>query len=121
MARAPYILKHFRLFLTALTLLCALTFNHKEVPAFAPITGKAPVTAVDQASPERQEKQVLKQKISFEAVTSFVILDLAQPLAFLRVLFEAPLDLPFTLYKAAFSPTHFFSVLFADTIQPNAP
>lgn len=121
MAHAIPILKHFRLFLTALTLLCALTLNHKEIPAFAPATGKAPVTAVEKTAFPEQDRQVLKQKISFEAVTSFVVLDLVQPLAFLRVLFAFPLDVPFAFYRTVFSDHHFFSVLFADTIQPNAP
>jgi hypothetical protein len=121
MIRAKHISQHFRLFLTAVTLLYALTINHQEIPAFATAPEKAPVTALDTAASPEQDKQVLKQKVSFEAVTSFVLLDLAQPLSFFRVPFEAPADLPFTLLKTDFGGTHFFSVLFGHAIQPNAP
>jgi hypothetical protein len=112
---------HFRLFLTAVTLLYALTINHKEIPAYAAAPGQVPVAAFNTAAAPDQDREILKQKVSFEAVTSFVLLDLAQPLSFFRVPFEAPADLPFTLLNIAFSGTHFFSLLFANTIQPNAP
>lgn len=121
MRSAKDISKHFRLFLTAVTLLYALTINHKEIPAYVAAPDKAPVTALETTAAPDQDKKVLKQKVSFEAVTSFVLLDLAQPLSFFRVPFEAPADLPFTLLNIEYSGTQFFSVLFANTIQPNAP
>lgn len=121
MKSAKDISKHFRLFLTAVTLLYALTINHKEIPTYAASPEKNPVTAFDTTAAPEQDKQVLKQKVSFEAITSFVLLNLAQPLAFFRVPFEAPADLPFSLLKTDFSSPHFFCVLFANTIQPNAP
>lgn len=119
MAHVNGIFKHLRLFLTAVTLLCALTINHKEIPAYVP--AKAPNTAVDHSSMAGTGTEVVKQKISFEAVTSSILLDLAQPFSFLRVFFEAPTDVPFRLFRAVFSATHYFSILFADSIQPNAP
>ncbi|MCC9165962.1 RNA methyltransferase [Pontibacter harenae] len=120
----PYnsnIRNHFRLFLMSVTLLWALMLNGQEVVAYASPAHSKTVSCVVN-SPEKEHKTVVKQKVSLEATTSFVALNLQQalePVPFPS--FAAPTDevLP---NKAILSPgAGFAAQLFPITIQPNAP
>ena len=67
------ILKQFRVVFTAATLLCALFLNYQEVTTFA-AARPAPAQTEQVNKTKKQPDLTLKQKISFEAVTSLVLL-----------------------------------------------
>ncbi|MGV3538220.1 MAG: hypothetical protein ACO1OQ_00325 [Rufibacter sp.] len=82
-----YIQRNWRLLCTSIALLLVLTVNHRALPAYAHAAPNTQQTAV-----KKQDKDatVVKQKVSFEATTSFVDLNLAEPTAFLHITFTAP-------------------------------
>ncbi|MBC3538418.1 hypothetical protein H7U12_01920 [Rufibacter sp. H-1] len=116
-----YIQRNWRLLFTSIALLLALTVNHRALPAYA----HAPASPAEKTAVHKQgrdaESSVVKQKVSFEATTSFVDFQLAEPAPFLRLTFVTPvqqvvhasLGTPywaFLLQKVATQP-----------ISPNAP
>ena len=114
------ILKQFRVVFTALTLLCALFLNYQEVSTFA-AAKPAPTKNEQVNKTEKKPDFTLKQKISFEAVTSFILL-------------PAPLAAVLTDFNFTFIPARtvavlpviaaglpYISRLLGTAIQPNAP
>lgn len=107
----------------SVTLLWALLLNGQEVVAYSCVPQNPQQQTASQVNKASQEeKTVVKQKVSLEATTSFVALNLQpalQPLP--QPAFAAPADeqLPaFTAVPPGTSPT---ARLFPVTIQPQAP
>ncbi len=114
------IAQHVRVVLMAFTLLCVVGLNNREVTTY---THAAPETntkhQVTQGAADQQT--TVKQKVSFEGTTSYVLLQLVAATQFLTVEFTQ-----LFLYKLAvkhitgeFVP--FFSRFLSSVIQPNAP
>lgn len=107
-----------------LTLLWALMLNGQEVVAY---TYSAEATP-QQTDPklahtrEHESKTVVKQKVSLEATTSFVALNLHQavePLS--QPTFANPTDILLPAYTTIPPSVGTLAQLFPITIQPNAP
>ncbi|WP_238395656.1 RNA methyltransferase [Pontibacter pudoricolor] len=118
------IAQQLRYLLMSVTLLWALMLNGQEVRAYvlpADNTEKQEKPRVtDVPSPEA--KTVVKQKVSLEATTSFITLNLQQatlPASFPA--FAALTDEVLPAQTALPSGNGFVAQLFPTTIQPNAP
>ena len=112
------IAKNFRLIFTAITLLFVVGLNNREVTTYAAPKAKTTQHVNNTAA---QTHGILKQKVSLEATTSYVILQLAICADFIRYTFTNPICKVNTSYTLISAVTGFFSVLLATTIQPNAP
>lgn len=108
----------------SVTLLWALMLNGQEVVAYSlPATnaGHQATSKVTDA-PVSEKKTVVKQKVSLEATTSFVTLNLQQAtLPTLLQAFIAPTDDALTAHSNLPKGNGFVAQLFPITIQPNAP
>lgn len=108
----------------SVTLLWALMLNGQEVRAYvlpADNTTRQETPRVTDA-PVSETKTVVKQKVSLEATTSFVTLNLQQatlPAPFPA--FASPTDEVLPAHTALPSGNGFVAQLFPTTIQPNAP
>lgn len=123
MLNTKIITSHFRHLLMSVTLLWALVLNGQEVVAYAgSVPGTTQQTNSKFAVPSEDSKTVVKQKVSLEATTSFVALNLQQALE----------PVPFPVFASTahdILPAHtsvprgasFVQQLFPVTIQPNAP
>ncbi|MFD2516204.1 RNA methyltransferase [Pontibacter locisalis] len=108
----------------SLTLLWALMLNGQEVVAYTSAAADAPKQTDTRLAhaPNQENKAVVKQKISLEATTSFVALNLQQAVepvpqpCFVRVKNEL---LP--AYTTIPPGLSFVAQIFPITIQPNAP
>jgi len=111
-------LKHL---LMSVTLLWALMLNGQEVaayPAAANSTGTQLATV-----PGAENKTVIKQKVSLEATTSFIALNLQQAVVPLpqQPAFASPTDDLLPAHTTGPPGMGFVSRIFPVTIQPNAP
>ena len=122
MSKPKTICCHVRHLLMSLTLLWALVLNGQEVVAYSS-TAKAPATAAQLATaPEGESKTVVKQKVSLEATTSVIALNLQQAIVPVPVQsFAAPADDKMQTSGLAPPGNGFIAQLFPVTIQPNAP
>jgi hypothetical protein len=116
-----YIQRNWRLLCTSIALLLVLTVNHRALPAYA----LSAATPAEQAAVNQQghdaKSSVVKQKVSFEATTSFVSLEIAEPTAFLRLTFLTPVQ---ALVKTSLGTpfwAFFLQQLATLPISPNAP
>ncbi|WP_210486367.1 hypothetical protein [Rufibacter aurantiacus] len=104
-----------------MALLLVLTVNNRTLPAYAHTPASpAEQTAVNNQGRD-QQSSVVKQKVSFEATTSFIALQIAEPATFLRLTFTAPVQ---TLVKTALGTPYWTFLLQQLTtlpISPNAP
>ncbi len=108
----------------SLTLLWALMLNGQEVIAYsAAAKATGPATAAMLAmAPERESKTEIKQKVSLEATTSFVALNLQQAIVPVPIQsFATPADEEMKTSGLAPPGNGFVAQLFPVTIQPNAP
>ncbi|WP_062544181.1 hypothetical protein [Rufibacter tibetensis] len=116
-----YIQRNWRLLCTSIALLLVLTVNHRALPAYA----HAAATPAEQAAINKQgrdaESSVVKQKVSFEATTSFVALEITEPAVFLRLAFIAPVQQIIKTSLAFPDWTFFLQRLAILPISPNAP
>jgi hypothetical protein len=124
MPNAKTIHYHFRHLLMSVTLLWALMLNGQEVVAYTyPAKAVPQQTSSELATaPVKEHKIVVKQKVSLEATTSFVVLNLNQalePAPFPE--FAKPTDEPLPALVAKPAGISFIAQLFPITIQPNAP
>ncbi|MBB6611269.1 RNA methyltransferase [Pontibacter sp. Tf4] len=108
----------------SVTLLWALMLNGQEVRAYSLPADTSPKqeasTVADAPVPEH--KTVVKQKVSLEATTSFVTLNLQQAtLPAPLPAFAAPTDELLPAQAALPTGNGFVAQLFPVTIQPNAP
>lgn len=111
---------HVKHLLMSFTLLWALMLNGQEVVAYASAANGAAQQVAASAS---EDETVVKQKVSLEATTSFVALNLQQAVVPLpqKPAFPNPTDELLTAYTAVPPGTGFAARLFPIIIQPNAP
>ncbi|HEY4649765.1 MAG TPA: RNA methyltransferase [Pontibacter sp.] len=124
MPKTITIAQHFRHLLMSVTLLWALMLNGQEVRAYSlPAESKAKQEATKVSdAPVQDTKAVVKQKVSLEAITSFVTLNLQQAtLPAPLPVFAAPTDELLPAQAAQPIGNGFVAQLFPVTIQPNAP
>ena len=106
----------------SVTLLWALMLNGQEVVAYS--YGNAPKQTASSlaTAPPAEGRTVVKQKVSLEATTSFVVLNLDQALEPAPLpSFAAPANEALPAYAARAPGAGFVARLFPVTIQPNAP
>ncbi len=122
MPKAKSISCHVKHLLMSLTLLWALMLNGKEVAAYAPAAQQHNAQQLATA-PASEHKAVVKQKVSLEATTSFVALNLQQAVLPLpqQAAFPNPTDELLPAYTAVPPGAGFVARLFPIIIQPNAP
>ncbi len=125
MPKAKHIFHHFRHLLMSVTLLWALMLNGQEVVAYsAPVKGPVKAGAPHVATaPGAETKTVVKQKVSLEATTSFIALNLQQHAMVPPVFpgFAPPVDEELASCLARAPGAGYIAQLFPITIQPNAP
>ncbi|WP_181304338.1 hypothetical protein [Rufibacter sp. XAAS-G3-1] len=116
-----YIQRNWRLLCTSIALLLVLTVNHRALPAYAHVSASPAEQAAVNKQGRDAESSVVKQKVSFEATTSFVALEIAEPAAFLRLTFISPVQ---QLVKTSLG-TPYWAFLLQQLatlpISPNAP
>lgn len=103
------------------TLLWALMLHGQEVVAY---TYTAPAQSASKLATAPQEtKTVVKQKVSLEGTTSFVVLNLEQDVLEPAPVpaFAFPTDEALTAYAARAPGAGFVARFFPVSIQPNAP
>ena len=123
MPQKSTIAQHLRYLLMSVTLLWALMLNGQEVVAYS-LPAEKPVKETNQkvVNAPATEKSVVKQKVSLEATTSYVTINLQQatlPAPF--PVFAAPTNDNFSALTAKPTGNGFVAQLFPVTIQPNAP
>ncbi|WP_250419186.1 MULTISPECIES: RNA methyltransferase [Pontibacter] len=123
MPKIKPIAQHFRHLLMSVTLLWALMLNGQEVVAYSlPADHAAQQATSKVADAPAEKKTVVKQKVSLEATTSFVTLNLQQAtLPAPLPAFAAPTDEILPAHTALPIGNGFVAQLFPTTIQPNAP
>ncbi|MGV3502200.1 MAG: hypothetical protein ACO1O1_00720 [Adhaeribacter sp.] len=115
----PNISRHIRVMLTALTLLCVMALNHREVTTYVAAANTKSGQQVQKTAAERHG--TVKQKVSLEAPHAFLVLQLAACASLPRVEFTPPVTvepaaLPFS------SPIRgFFKTFLSAAIQAQAP
>lgn len=121
MANVRTISQQIRLLFTAVTLFCVLLLNNQEITTYRVAPEKLPANANTQLHQGAAEKPtVVKQKVTFEATTSYLVLQLAHFTDWLHPAFSrCPLvsPLPVKISQGIF----FFRILYAFAIVPNAP
>jgi hypothetical protein len=124
MAKNKTIGSHFKHLLMSVTLLWALLLNGQEVTAYGLQAQEAQSTPATHVAnkPEKEERSVVKQKISLEATTSFITLNLQQVIEPDSMPgFAKPSDELLPLYATTIPGSTFVALLFPITIQPQAP
>ena len=122
MAASRNITQQIRFLFTAVTLLCVLLLNNQEITTYNLATPK-PVSHSESHLKQstKKEKTVAKQKVSFEATTSYFVLPLVHFTQWLHSEFYVPAaELPALLLQPRYF-TYIFKVLFGFIIIPNAP
>lgn len=108
----------------SVTLLWALLLNGQEVTAYGfQAQGAKPSKAAQVTNKsEKDDKTVVKQKVSLEATTSFISINLQQVLEPVPTPgFAKPADELLPLYATTIPGSTFVALLFPVTIQPQAP
>lgn len=124
MPQTKTIAQHFRYLLMSVTLLWALMLNGQEVRAYALPADNAAKQDTSKVAdaPASENRTVVKQKVSLEATTSFVTLNLQQAtLPAPLPAFAAPTNETLPAHTALPAGNGFVAQLFPTTIQPNAP
>ena len=129
MPKTITIAQHVRHLLMSVTLLWALMLNGQEVRAYSLPADSLPAenTTKQEASrlsdaPAPEKKIIIKQKVSLEATTSFVTLNLQQAtLPAPLPAFATPGNEPLPAHSTLPAGNGFVAQLFPITIQPNAP
>jgi hypothetical protein len=105
--------------LTAITLLCVVALNHREVTAYPAAPEAQTAQQLHKTAAERHG--TLKQKVSLEAPHAHLVLELAAYPDFLRVDFVSPVTPVLNQYRLPNPVTGFFKIFLAAAIQANAP
>ena len=113
------IVKHLRLVLTAITLLFVVGLNNREVTTFTASPNTATGQQVNESAADRNG--TVKQKVSFEATPSYVLLQLAAVPEFLRINFTKPICLALPPTCPSGMVSVFFKIFLSEAIQANAP
>lgn len=120
MADVRTISQQIRFLFTAVTLLCVLLLNNQEITTYYPASKVN--TQVHTAAADK-DQTVVKQKVSFEATTSYLVLQIEPFTAWLRpdpIGYTPAINTPWLVSKVG-RLIHFFGIFFAFTIVPNAP
>lgn len=122
MAATRNITQQIRFLFTAVTLLCVLLLNNQEITTYNLATPHPASKAGSHLKHStKKEKKVVKQKVTFEATTSYFVLPLVHFTQWLHPEFYVSVSkTPALLPQAPFF-TYFFRVLFNFIIVPNAP
>ncbi|MDQ4140792.1 MAG: hypothetical protein M3142_09735 [Bacteroidota bacterium] len=122
MAATRTITQQIKFLLTAVTWCCVLLLNNQVITTYQPVpkeSNAAGNSHLQEAT--KKEQTVVKQKVTFEATTSYFILHLAHFINWLKPVFQAPcLKVPESIIKV-YRVRYFFRVLFSFIIIPNAP
>lgn len=113
------IVQQLRLFLTAITLLLVVGLNNREVTTYT-----VPDAAAHQVAhaPAAEQHGIVKKKVSLEATSSYLVLQLAAlPANFPRLNFPDRLIPVKTSYSPVVAVSGFYKLFFSTAIQPNAP
>lgn len=114
-----HISRHLRLMLTALTLLCVMALNHREVTTYA---GAAKASSSQQVQKSASERHgTVKQKVSLEAPHAFLVLQLDACTNLLRVSFTPPARPELAPLSLAAPASGFFKTFLSAVIQAQAP
>ncbi|MCC9137268.1 RNA methyltransferase [Pontibacter silvestris] len=106
----------------SVTLLWALMLNGQEVVAFSCSAENAASKPSTELAKEQKQKTVVKQKVSLEATTSFVALNLQQAIKPTPIpAFAVPADEALPAFTARPPGLGFVAQICPITIQPNAP
>ncbi|WP_192823480.1 hypothetical protein [Rufibacter sp. LB8] len=120
MKPTPYIQRNWRLLCTSLALLLVLTVNHRALPAYAAAVPAGQKTSVKTTGHDA-DHSVVKQKVSFEATTSFIDINLQEPALLARITFAAPLQKLVPATPGVPYWAFFLQQLATLPISPNAP
>ncbi|QMU29430.1 hypothetical protein [Adhaeribacter radiodurans] len=123
MAASRTITQQIRFLLTAVTWCCVLLLNNQVIITYRPVVKEANAASNSQLqkNTSHKEQTVVKQKVTFEATTSYFILQLAHFTNWVTPVFQKPfLTIPEPISKI-YRVRYFFSVLFSYIIIPNAP
>ena len=106
-----------------LTLLWALMLNGQEVVAYTCAAEANPQQTDIRLAGQQENKTVVKQKVSLEATTSFVALNLQQAVEPLpQITFANPTDdILLAAYTTIPPSAGYLAQIFPISIQPNAP
>jgi hypothetical protein len=123
MPNAANIPHYFRHLLMTVTLLWALMLNGQEVVAYTYSAQGIPAQPTQLATSSQENKTVIKQKVSLEGTTSFVVLNLEQDVLEPSPIsgFAFPQDEALPAYAARAPGAGFVARFFPISIQPNAP
>ncbi|MFB9864991.1 hypothetical protein [Rufibacter immobilis] len=114
-----YIQRNWRLLCTSIALLLVLTVNHRALPAYA---STLPVERTEVKKQGRDaDSSVVKQKVSFEATTSYVDFQAAEPTLFPHFMLVPPAPQENTPPVEAAYWTYYLQQLATLAISPNAP
>lgn len=111
--------RHLRLMLTALTLLCVMALNHRELTTYtaapeAKTTQQLHHTAADQHG-------TVKQKVSLEAPHAYLVLQLAACTDLVSFDFVSPVTQVLNRLRLPHPVTGFFKIFLSAVIQAKAP
>ncbi|RDC62215.1 hypothetical protein [Adhaeribacter pallidiroseus] len=122
MAATRNITQQIRFLFTAVTLLCVLLLNNQEITTYNLVAPKPISKSGSQLKQSaKKEKTVVKQKVTFEATTSYFVLPLVPFIQWLHPEFSTPVSkIPALLLQPRYF-TYFFRILFGFVIIPNAP
>jgi hypothetical protein len=119
MQKMANISRHIRVILTALTLLCVVGLNHREVTTYTAIPETGTAQQVHKTAAARQG--TIKQKVSLEAPHAFLVLQLATFPDFARIDFMAPVTPVLNRFRLPKPVSGFFKTFLSAAIQANAP
>jgi hypothetical protein len=115
-----YIWKQLRVVITAITLLCVVSLNNREVTTFVQAPDNPTAQQVNKSA-ATERHHIVKQKVSLEATPSYLVLQLANFTHFLRIVFQPPVFSVLVPFKPSLPVIRFFQIFLSAAIQPNAP
>jgi hypothetical protein len=119
MQQVANISRHLRVLLTALTLLCVVVLNHREVTTYTAAREAKTAHQFHKTTADRQD--AVKQKVSLEAPHAYLVLQLAPITDFLRFDFKAPFSPVRHRLRLPNPVPGFFKTFLSAAIQANAP
>jgi hypothetical protein len=119
MQKVANIARHFRVMLTALTLLCVMVLNHREVTTYTAAPEAQTAHQLHKTAADRHG--AVKQKVSLEAPHAYLVLQLATFTDFFTPDFSSPLIQALPLVRLPDPVSGFFKVFLSAAIQANAP
>lgn len=114
------ITKQLQIALMAITLLCVIALNNREVTTFKPVPETQAAHQVNKSAATEQQTTV-KQKVSLEATPSYIVLQIAACHSLLPVVFQRPVFTAVIHYYFTSPAAGFFKLFLVSSIQPNAP